>query len=1220
MIKLPYQVNDRFELIELLGSGDFSEVFLARDRDPGTGPGLVAFKLFRSLKNKGRGVERSLSAFEFQMLSRLRHQNLAAVYDYGVDPGSDRAWFTMEQITGVDFLEAVSGMQPLETLPLVVGTCRALHHIHTRGLIHHDLKPGNLIVTRQSADGSPLNQPLVKLTDFGLSTTFDTADDGYLRGTPEFMAPEMLAGREKDHRCDLYSLGVLLYLSLSGRLPFPDGRRPGTEEEDPPPLLGRNAEPVPAFLEDLVSRLLLADPAHRYQTANEVIKDLGLYTGTVYGLEPGAVGASSAAADTVLTVTREQLDGLRQRLERLGSGEAGHCRPVLVIGGPGAGKSHLVLELRRLAQTSGAGFLFYSTPKRATDEQAPGRLADDLFQQARRIRQRQGTGVAVVLDVEEHGFAAASEVLHRIGMFEEQNIFILVAASPDRSDTRRLQEALPPGDEVEQILLRPLDLELMARFLSLQLGSQVGTEDQLTACVLAESDGIPLLAEEVLAHLQASGSLTLPPSGPCFDPEQHRMDFTVPSRHLLDHHRPDADTVGAISLQALAAFGAPATARMVTELAGGEHGAEEGAVRALTAAADKRLSSKTVEDTTVYRFRSLLARNLVRNGLDEDRRRQYHRRAAAALQRGVPTPGTATGSLTWRHLMLAGETSAAWKEGLSHGRELEEALRFVEAARVYQTLLDHGGVEAVPPDLAARLIRRAANLLRAAGRTEEAWSRMVQGRDIAEAAGHGDQLAQIHLEMGYLLDKQGDHETARKMYILALGELAEKNSELRGNLFLQLGLNSIWTERFEEADRFLSQCRKAYRACRHHEGEDSALFLEAYTLRCCQRPDEAIDLLQQWLEARGKGRDSVMSGRLRVLLGDLLYHQNRFDEASRLFGEGMEIFKRRGERSLEAITLANLGALHFEQGRFSTAGRYNLDCLRAHEQVGNRYGQALSQYNLGVCDYHRGRFAEAMEHLRAAQGIHEYLGDAQGLAQCMNMAAELCLTVGDNDQAAERLQASAAALGRGDPGYAAGDRLLLEAELWLRTAGPEAAETVCRQAEALFTSLGDSRQLARTSLLTARCQAARGQSNQAEKSLASAAAAAREMKAPRLQAELLLAESELRYRFSLGPSDEACATRCRELLEELAEVEDPDFRQSLFTSMGRHLEASGSAEEAMAAFRQAFELLRTVAGRFGSRHAEWKSAYLSDHRRAGVIRRVAEWSRKKNPPDHSSNL
>jgi tetratricopeptide (TPR) repeat protein len=286
--------------------------------------------------------------------------------------------------------------------------------------------------------------------------------------------------------------------------------------------------------------------------------------------------------------------------------------------------------------------------------------------------------------------------------------------------------------------------------------------------------------------------------------------------------------------------------------------------------------------------------------------------------------------------------------------------------------------------------------------------------------------------------------------------------------------------------------------------------------------------------------------------------------------------------------------------------------------VGNRYGQALSQYNLGVCSFHRGRYAEALEHLRAARGIHEFLGDTQGLAQTMNMEAELYLSLGDSGRAAARLEDSAAALPDGESGgYTTADRLLLEAELTLRTGRLEAARKLCRRAGDLFTSLGDTRQQARTALVASRCLAARGLVREAEEALERARTKTRQMDAPRLRAELVLAESELRCDFDLGPTHDQCASSSRALLDELAEVDDPDLLQAIQAALGRHLEQTGHQEEAMVAFRGAFDLLRKVANRFGSRHLGWKSSYLQQRRRAEVVRKVAEWSQKINPPDPS---
>lgn len=1206
MISTPHCVNDRFELLELLGSGNFSDVYLARDNDPGDGPEEVAFKLFRPL-DRGAVQERALSSLEFRMLSRLRHPNLARVYDYGVDKASGRSYFTMELIRGVDFLDAVPGMAPLDILPLAVGTCRALHHIHTRGLIHHDLKSGNLIVPAGGDDGAPPAETAIKLTDFGLSTSFEDADDGYLRGTPEYMAPEMLAGRSRDHRCDLYSLGVLLYVGLSGRFPFPDGRRPGTEEETPPQLRRRNGEPVPAFLEDLVSRLLEADPDNRYQSANDVIRDLRLHTGTAWPLEPGSVGASSAAAETVLTISPTALGGLQDRLTRVGAGTESRCRPVVIIGRPGAGKTHLVMELRRIAQTSGAGFFIAAAPEGETARDRAHHLAARIAEG----RRRSGNGVAAVLDLDEQGVEATAEVLNRLTRGPEgENTCLLVTTDPDRPSTEELLAAFADGDTLEQIRLRPLNEEGLASFLSQLLGSQIEAGTPLVDCVLEESAGIPLLAEETVSRLQASGALQLTPSGPDFDAGPYRSDFSEPAGHLREHHRRRAAPADDEAFRALAVFGAPATAAMVAELSGVT---EAEAEAALTGNAGDLLAVSRSGGRTLYGFRSMLTRNMVRSSLPPTRLPAYHRAAADVAKSAGIIPGTDARELIWRHLLLAGDRAEAWRRGLDHGKRLEEERRPEKAGQAYETLIAEGLSREIPADCAVELLWRSAVLLRTAGRTAEAREKLDDAETLADAAGISHLLTRVRLERGYLLEKQGDLEQAAEIYRGERHGPSARDPVIRGEILFRLGINANWRERPGEAEKCLEEYWQAMKESGSGAAAPAGLFLQCSIIRSRQRPDEAIELLQDWLSSpEGRAADTVMAGRLNVQLGDMLYHQNRFDEADRLFARGMEIFTAHGEQGLAAITLANRGAMYFEKGRFSVAGRFNLDCLRAHERMGNRYGQARSQYNLGVCDFHRGRYAEAMEHLRASRGIHEYIGDLQGLAQSLNMEVELFLTLDLPHEAERRLLEAREVLPPGDTGYSATDRLLLEAEWLLRTGREEEAAGCCERAGEQFAALGDARQQARTAMLLSRTLARRGRAAEASASLDRARTITVHLDAPRLHAELLIAASELRCRFDLGPAHGACAERCLGLLDDLAELEDPDFLQSLWGALGRHLLALGQTERAISAWRRAFDLLRLVAGRFGSAHTVWKSAYLSAPQRGDVVRSLAEWSKKNS--------
>lgn len=755
----------------------------------------------------------------------------------------------------------------------------------------------------------------------------------------------------------------------------------------------------------------------------------------------------------------------------------------------------------------------------------------------------------------------------------------------------------------------------MASFLSQLLGSQVAPDDKLAGCVLAESDGIPLLAEETVSRLRASGALRLTPYGAEFDAGRHRDDFNEPTGHLREHHRRRSASVAGEPFAALAVIGTPATGAMVAGLAGMPE-AEVEAI--LSGEAGGLISARRIAQGTLYSFAAILTRNMVRASVPPERLPEMHRQAAAAIEQAGAVPGLDPETLIWRHLLLAGDRAGAWKLGLDHGKRLEAELRFEAAEQVFETLINHGPTTDVPSHCEVELLRTSAIRLRAAGRTEEARKRLERAEQRAVDEGLTHLLALVRLELGDLAQKQGNLEQAAEILRGELQGPAAGDAVIRAEIHFRLGINAAWREQPDEAEQCLEEHLRARRETGDERISPDGLFLRASIIRSRQRPDQAIELLQRWCSSpEGQAAETVMAGRLNVQLGDLLYHQNRFAEADRLFARGMDIFTAHGEQSLAAITLANRGAMHFEQGQFSVAGRFNLDCLRAHERMGNRYGQARSQYNLGVCDFHRGRYTEAMEHLRASRGIHEYVGDVQGLAQSLNMEAELFLTLDLADEADRRLREALDVLPPGDTGYSAADRLLLEAERLLRTGDEEAAVRSCDRARELFTALGDARQEARTAMVLARCLARRMRAAESSAALNRARTLTVSIDTPRLHAELLLTASELRCQSGLGPSHEACVERCRTLLDDLAELEDPDFLQSLWGALGRHLLALGRTEEAMAAWSRAFELLRGVAGRFDSAHTAWKSAYLSAPHRSDVVRSLAEWS-KKNPPRDSS--
>ena len=211
----------RYRLLKMLGEGGMGIVYLAEQEEPIKRQ--VALKVIKPGMDSARVIARFEA--ERQALALLDHPNIAHVYDAGTTEAG-RPYFVMEYVKGLSITEH-SDRHKLsieDRLNLFRQVCLAVHHAHQKGIIHRDIKPSNILVSLQD------DQALPKIIDFGVAKavsqplterTFFT-EQGQLFGTPEYMSPEQvdMANEDIDTRSDIYSLGVLLYVLLTGALPF----------------------------------------------------------------------------------------------------------------------------------------------------------------------------------------------------------------------------------------------------------------------------------------------------------------------------------------------------------------------------------------------------------------------------------------------------------------------------------------------------------------------------------------------------------------------------------------------------------------------------------------------------------------------------------------------------------------------------------------------------------------------------------------------------------------------------------------------------------------------------------------------------------------------------------------------------------------------------------------------------------------------------------------
>ena len=265
------QTLGHYEIISRIGSGGMGEVYLAKDTRLNRSVAVKALAF--SFSNHPKYLQRFQT--EAKAAATLNHPNIAVIYS--VEEIDGQPFFTMEYVEGktLDRLIPKNGFELKKFLELFTVLADALAHAHEKGIIHRDIKPGNIMIT-------PMGVP--KILDFGLAqidrtkfeseaSTLDLTDPGQILGTPAYMSPEQAEGETVDHRSDIFSFGVVMYESLTGEKPFKGDNYAAVignlMTKEPPPISELKPE-TPFMPARLIMRCLEKERRKRFQTMREV--------------------------------------------------------------------------------------------------------------------------------------------------------------------------------------------------------------------------------------------------------------------------------------------------------------------------------------------------------------------------------------------------------------------------------------------------------------------------------------------------------------------------------------------------------------------------------------------------------------------------------------------------------------------------------------------------------------------------------------------------------------------------------------------------------------------------------------------------------------------------------------------------------------------------------------------------------------------------------------
>ena len=261
-------LGGRYEIIDVVGVGGMAVVYRARDVVLGR---YVAVKILKDEYARDPDIRKRFS-IESQAVAKLSHHNIVSVYDVGSENGTD--YIVMELIEGItlkEYLQKKGHLTWQEAVFFAEQICRALIHAHSRGIIHQDIKPQNVIILR---DGT------AKLTDFGIASFATTQETRVVQeaiGSVHYISPEQAKGSKIDYRTDIYSLGVVMYEMLTGKLPF-EGETAlqiVMQHLNTVPVVPSALVPeIPRGLDEIVMHAMCANISRRYASAEELYSDL----------------------------------------------------------------------------------------------------------------------------------------------------------------------------------------------------------------------------------------------------------------------------------------------------------------------------------------------------------------------------------------------------------------------------------------------------------------------------------------------------------------------------------------------------------------------------------------------------------------------------------------------------------------------------------------------------------------------------------------------------------------------------------------------------------------------------------------------------------------------------------------------------------------------------------------------------------------------------------
>lgn len=1105
--------DGRFRLERTLGRGASSAVYAALDEV--TGERVAIKRLFGH-------VDHGILRRECANLRAVEHPRVVRLRELGRTTGGE-SYLVMDLVEGKPLTEALEGTDEQTVLRVFLSLLEALDAVHATGLVHGDLKPENVMVVQTGAGLAAC------ILDLGLAASSGRSD---LRGSPPYMAPEIIRREPVEAAADLYSVGCMLYEVLSGVVPFTGDTAHSIMNahlrQPVPPIVPQRGSIHPELVE-VTGRLLAKDPKQRFSSAGAVMMALAEVAGGAAALVESLGPLPFVARPVVQHAV----------LDRVADATATEGGAVLIEGVSGVGKTRLIDELRHELRLEGHAAPLVCV--RAQDGRPLGFL-HDLAEHLYRESTAAGMPVPRTLMalLREGGTDAASEEgthaewLQRVG---ESAVRLLARACAGRPVVIFLDAAedIPPdligplramavaarsmrallvvvtrpgsaaarmvGELPEEIstteTIAPLSEAEALALVERVLGPRPDTR-RLAERIVEDAQGLPRALEGRLRGLVERRVLVRAPSG-------WTLAATAPAIEALELPRvDDLDAMTAERLSRLDAADLDILA--ATSLLGPSAGFHTVA-RLLRSSQDavregaERLAGRGLATVDSGRNEVLVPAHIGRVALttvEGDRLRHWQGDLAGGLRTQRERGGATAATLEQetRLWLDCGDVQTA----LALAPEAARALAKERAPRRALTLLDdlaplRDEVDAALDLLTAGLCADTGDLERATG--------------IYQGLTAGDTTPDVLRRYGEVLGQRGELIAAEEPLARAAESAATLTPDAAFDLWNALAWNRMMRGAFAQA---LDEAEKALAAA--HEAAQAPLIVRGLRLVAnihWQKGD--------WAAAEAPAREAAeraeAAGDLRglaeatLVLATCARFQGRQDEARTGYEAARARFEELGLATRAGKCFNNLGVVAYVLGQWKEATRHWEGALQVCERTGDQQEQVALANNLGVLYRDQGDLQRSTASFKRALAVAERVGLERMVAAILGNLGETHLRAGRLTEAVrtlDRAMSLARKLGARDE-EAECTRRLAEAEL--RSGGFDDSERLAREAADACGELGALAEKAGACCIIAAARRSRGDLDAAREAVDEAAKAADEAGDPFVRAHVYLEQASL---------------------------------------------------------------------------------------------------------------